>query len=510
MMIARSPAARPAVGADELEGLGARLSAAVRAARARADATGQPAVAWAGARVVSMDPIALFRWACAGGHDPILWAQPAQGRSLVGLGRAWRFSARGPERCALARAAWRALMRTVEPGMIDRPATEWGAGPVVMGGFAFDADGPVEPQWEGFEAAELVLPRVLAATSGAGHHVLVSCLVRPGDHGEGGGGDALAARALVDDLLRADLAAADEAGVATAAVGQTAAQRQAAEGATAAEVACEELTPAHAWKALTSRAAGAVRRGELAKVVVARAVAVRGIPFDPPRILSRLWADYPTCTLFAVARGGRCFLGATPERLAAVRGRAVLAMGLAGSAPRGASEEEDRRLGDALLASAKDRIEHALVVEVVREALTHECTSVWHAPSPSLLRVSNVQHLHTPIGATLRDGATLLDLVGRLHPTPAVGGVPRDAALAWLRRHEGLDRGWYAGTVGWIDGRGDGEFAVAIRCALLGACEAVLFTGCGIVADSDPEAEYAESRLKLRPMLSALGDDGAA
>ncbi|MDR7544017.1 MAG: isochorismate synthase [Armatimonadota bacterium] len=484
-----------------LGGLGARLAAAVRAARARADAAGQPVLAWTAARIEPIDPVALFRWAHAGGHNPILWAQPADGRSLVGLEPAWRFSASGPQRFALAREAWRALVSTVEPAAVDHAATEWGGAPVVMGGFAFDADGPVGPQWEGFEAAELVLPRVLAATSEAGQYVLASCVVRPGDPGEEDAGDALATMALVDDLLRAELACGGQVGAATAPEGETAAARAAA---------CEELTPAQTWKALARDAAEAVRRGELAKVVVARAVAVRGVRFDAAPILRRLWADYPTCTLFAVARGGRCFLGATPERLAAVRGRAVRAMGLAGSAPRGASEEEDRRLGDALLASTKDRIEHTLVVDVVREALAHDCTSVWSAPSPSLLKVSNVQHLHTPIVATPRDGATLLDLVGRLHPTPAVGGVPRDAALAWLRRHEGLDRGWYAGTVGWIDGRGDGEFAVAIRCALLGGREAVLFSGCGIVADSDPEAEYAESRLKLRPMLSALGANGTA
>jgi isochorismate synthase len=498
---AGSPAAGGAVRAPGLGDLGERLRAAARAARARADAAGRPILAWAAARIEPFDALAVFRWANCAGHDPILWAQPAEGRILVGLDRTWRFSSRGPQRFSEAREAWMALKGAVEPAVDHPAAAPWGRGPVVMAGFSFDAEGPVGPQWDGFPAAELVLPRVLAATSDDGSWMLVSCVLRPGDEGGWGEGEALATVSLADALLRG-LPAAGGAGAKPPDAGESAA-------AAAAEVACEELTPARSWKALALRAAEAVRRGELAKVVVARAVAVRGARFDPAHVLARLWGDYPTCTLFAVARDGRCFLGATPERLASVRGREVRAMGLAGSAPRGATDEEDRRLGDALLASAKDRHEHALVVDVVRDALAHECTSVQSVPHPLLLRVSNVQHLHTPIAGTLRDGATLLDLAGRLHPTPAVGGVPRDAALEWLRRHEGLDRGWYAGTIGWVDGRGDGEFAVAIRCALLGAHQAVLYSGCGIVADSDPEAEYAESRLKLRPMLSALGASGA-
>jgi isochorismate synthase len=214
--------------------------------------------------------------------------------------------------------------------------------------------------------------------------------------------------------------------------------------------------------------------------------------------------------VFAVVRGGRWFLGATPERLVRVRHGEVSAMALAGSAPRGQSPEDDRRFGEALLASAKDRVEHAIVVEMVRHSLSGACDAVSVAEAPALLKVSNVQHLHTPIAARLRGGSTIFDLIERLHPTPAVGGVPRAAALDWLRRREGLDRGWYAGPIGWIDGRHEGEFAVAIRSALLSRDEALLYAGCGIVAGSDPDAEYGESQLKLRAVLAALGANGQA
>jgi isochorismate synthase EntC len=162
-----------------------------------------------------------------------------------------------------------------------------------------------------------------------------------------------------------------------------------------------------------------------------------------------------------------------------------------------------------LRSNTKDRIEHAIVVEALREVLSDVCDDLSVADAPELLRVSNVQHLFTPIHGRLRDRLNILQLVERLHPTPAVGGFPRTAALQWMQEREGLDRGWYAGPIGWIDHAGEGEFAVAIRSAILHGSEAVLYAGCGIVADSDPEQEYAESALKLRPLLSALGANGA-
>ena len=177
---------------------------------------------------------------------------------------------------------------------------------------------------------------------------------------------------------------------------------------------------------------------------------------------------------------------------------------VAGSAPRGGSEEEDARLGRLLLAGAKDRLEHALVVDALRDVLAKISTAAPSTAETVLLKLGNIQHLYTPLTAVLQGRHTVLELAGLLHPTPAVGGVPRAAALRWISDHERLDRGWYAGPVGWMDRRGNGEFAVAIRSALLQGTEALLFAGCGIVGDSDPDQEYAESWLKLRSILPAL------
>jgi isochorismate synthase len=279
--------------------------------------------------------------------------------------------------------------------------------------------------------------------------------------------------------------------------------------ANAEPLAVLEIPPEEPWKALVRRAADAVRDGAFTKVVLARALVLRGVRRTPAQVLRRLRAAYPGCTLFAVAASDRCFLGATPERLVRLRAGDVAAEAVAGSAPRAASADEDRRLGEGLRANPKDRLEHAVVVDVVRGVMEEICAHVAAPAEPELLKVANVQHLVTPLVGRLRDPLGVLDLVERLHPTPAVGGFPRHAALAWIERHEALSRGWYAGPIGWVNPDGEGEFAVAIRSAVMRGSEAVLFAGCGIVAGSDPDQEYAESALKMRPLLEALGAAGA-
>jgi isochorismate synthase len=182
-------------------------------------------------------------------------------------------------------------------------------------------------------------------------------------------------------------------------------------------------------------------------------------------------------------------------------------MCLASTIRRGETAEQDRLLGEALLNNPKERAEHDVVVRALRSGLAELCEEVAPIGTPVLLKVRNVQHLLTTIVGRVTEGRDLLDLVERLHPTPAVGGAPRERALALIRSIEQLDRGWYAGPIGWLDARGEGEFSVALRSALLRGAEASLFAGCGIVADSDPAAEYEESRWKLRPVLAALGDE---
>ena len=252
--------------------------------------------------------------------------------------------------------------------------------------------------------------------------------------------------------------------------------------------------------------AGAVGRGRIDKVVLARRVAFEApADLDLTAALRHLAATAPESTTFAFTREGTTFLGATPERLARTVGRSFETVAIAGSAPRGPDPESDARFAAALLASEKDREEHAVVVDTLRAELAPIVEELTVAEAPGILALRHVQHLVTPMTGTLREEAGLLGLAGLLHPTPAVGGEPRDTALALIAEHEGFDRGWYAGPIGWLGADGAGELMVALRCALVRGRDAVLFAGCGIVADSDPAREWDESRLKLRTMTAALG-----
>jgi isochorismate synthase len=185
-------------------------------------------------------------------------------------------------------------------------------------------------------------------------------------------------------------------------------------------------------------------------------------------------------------------------------------MALAGSFGRGSTDADDAALGNRLLSDPKERSEHAFVVEALRAGLAEVSTRVIADAEPRLRKLANLQHLLTPVHGQLAPGRTILDVVDRLHPTPAVGGSPREPALELIREREDLDRGWYAGPIGWLNRAGEGEFVVGLRSALLRSSEATLFAGCGIVAESDPAAELAESNWKLRPMLAALGADRGA
>lgn len=256
------------------------------------------------------------------------------------------------------------------------------------------------------------------------------------------------------------------------------------------------------WLEAVAEATHEIRRSELSKVVLARDYALWSRhPFHPPRLLRRLADRFPECHTFSVAG----LVGASPELLIGRRGRSIDSVVLAGSAPAYDDPEDDRLAATALTTSAKDRWEHDLAVDSVRDALTEVASSLTFPTEPRLLRLANVQHLATHVSGTLATPVHVLDLVERLHPTAAVGGTPTDLAMDAIARLEGMDRGRYAGPVGWVDGTGDGEFAIALRCAELSGARARLFAGAGIVDGSLPEAELEETRIKLQAMTEALG-----
>jgi isochorismate synthase len=435
------------------------------------------------------DPIETFAAARALGMEPALWLAPGDGFALVAIGGAWTIRPTGSGRFRDAAAAWSNL---TDGALLssDGPSRR-GTGPMLLGGFAFvPGSRRTGGAWLGFDDAELGLPRLLLTVAGGNAWLTASAII----------GDAAANVTAADgEQTTADLDSAwaeiERAG--SAAVPLTPA---------VAELQATSPVPGEAWRAAVIRLAGAVGRGRVDKVVLARQVDVSGdAPIDVPAVLRRLETSAPESTVFAIGRGPRTFLGATPERLVRTDGDEFRTVAMAGSIRRGADDEEDARLAAELLASEKEREEHRVVVEMLRQTLGPLAARLDVEPSASVVRFRHIQHLVTHVSGRLREQAGILDLVERLHPTPAVGGAPRELALALLAEEEHLDRGWYAGPVGWLDRHGDGEFVVAIRSGVVDGATASLFAGCGIVADSEPAREWEESQVKLRALASALG-----
>ncbi len=255
------------------------------------------------------------------------------------------------------------------------------------------------------------------------------------------------------------------------------------------------------WERAVATAVTRIRAGDLSKVVLARdELATAAEPIDARVLLRRLAARYPDCYTFACAG----LVGATPELLIRRDGGHISSLVLAGTTPRGATPAEDAAIGAAMLASAKDVEEHEYAVASVRDALTPLCASLDVPQRPSLLALANVQHLATRVTGRLTGDRSALSVAAALHPTAAVCGTPADAAMELIRELEAMDRGRYAGPVGWVDSRGNGDWGIALRCAELDGPRARLFAGCGIVAGSDPAAELAEAQPKFRPMQYAI------
>jgi salicylate biosynthesis isochorismate synthase/menaquinone-specific isochorismate synthase len=264
------------------------------------------------------------------------------------------------------------------------------------------------------------------------------------------------------------------------------------------------MPPSH-YEEAVARAVQRIRAGEFEKIVLARDVEVHApLDHDVGAVLGLLREAFASCYVFAVGRGDAAFVAASPELLVRRDGQRASTVALAGSARRSADPSIDDHLGEQLLHSEKDREENEIVVRRIARALRPHSVWVTAAPEPALVRVANIQHLATPIRAQLAAPLSAVELAGVLHPTPAVGGEPLDVVEKLIPALEGLDRGWYAGTVGWSDGVGDGEFCVALRCALLRGRLAVLYAGGGIVRDSDPVDELAETEVKLGALLPVL------
>jgi menaquinone-specific isochorismate synthase len=406
-------------------------------------------------------------------RDCVLWSPP-EGPQFAGIDVAASISARGPQRFAEVRRRSGELWRRLRSGPTERGALESAR---LFGGFAFSDDGAEEGGWASFGAARFVLPRISYARQRQ-----QACLTLAIERSELDRGIASEPVQLFQRVYQTSLSEPQlSAGRGALAISRTESERV-------------------AFERSVDDAVRRIQSGELQKVVAAREVQLSfETVLDSVATVIALREQAPECVRFLFQWGDASFVGATPELLVRTRQRRLETEALAGTIDADAESPEHR-----LQASAKELEEHQLVVSAISSALAPVCERSISTERPRVRRLKHLLHLSTPIQAQLRVDTHVLDLVERLHPTPAVGGVPTREALDWIRSAERFDRGWYSGAVGWFDAEGDGEFNVALRSGLIRSHQASLYAGAGIVRESTASAEYNETTLKLAAVLGAL------
>jgi isochorismate synthase len=474
-----------ALSARDRERLLKRLQLAVKRARR----SGEQTLATIGlALPAEIDPSAVVCVSRRAGEAWFVFEQPDRQRAaLATLGEVAHLQASGGERFTEVAECWRSLSAAA----VTDPPEAPGVGPVAVGGFAFAPEGGDSPHWRGFRPASLIVPEVALSRRAQR---------QAGRAEQGEVRLTLAAMAGPDDLVEELMARLE---------------RRLSElrdeplplldPAPAGRYQVASAMPPQHYEAAVASAVREIEQGKIEKVVLAREVQVHAPrDHDPAAVFGVLREAFPSCFVFCAGRGEATLVAASPELLVRREGHRVSTLALAGSTRRSADPAVDDHLGEQLLRDASYREEHAIVARRIERALRPHAVWVAAAPEPELVRIANIQHLATPIRAQLTDPIEVLELAGLMHPTPAVGGEPAEPALELIPALEGLDRGWYSGPVGWTDGAGDGEFCVALRCALLRGGVARCYAGNGIVRDSDPAKELAETEIKLQALLPLL------
>ncbi|HTU96528.1 MAG TPA: isochorismate synthase [Solirubrobacteraceae bacterium] len=400
------------------------------------------------------------------------------GLAIAGLGCVQALEADGAGRFTEVSQRWQELRADAEIDALDGPP---GSGLAAFGGFAFAPEGGASPEWRGYAPGSMIVPEVSLVRQSGTTWLTVNAQVAPDD-----APDDVTARiaARLQALRPGPLPLLDP-------------------HPTGRYHVVSPMPPAH-YEEAVARAVQRIRAGEFQKVVLAREVDVHApAAHDPGAVFGLLREAFGSSYVYAVGRGDATFIGASPELLIRREGQRATTVALAGSARRSADPAVDDHLGEQLMRSDKDREENAIVGRRIARVLRPFAVWVTAAPEPVVVRVANIQHLAAPIRAQLAAPMDAVELAGHLHPTPAVGAEPA-GALSVIPALEGFDRGWYAGAVGWTDASGDGEFLVALRCALLRGDVARCYAGGGIVRDSEPAAELAETEVKLQVMLPVL------
>lgn len=413
------------------------------------------------------------------GGERFFWKHPSEERYMIGLGICKEIASdQATDRFFHVEKEWGSF---ISQAIIYDDEHVQGTGPTAFGGFSFDPHKEKTMLWSNYASSLFHIPRFMLSITD-GHTYLTTNVVCTNECDS--------SYYMEIENERQELLA------------QT---REHVKLELVSLVDRLEVKP-EAWKQSVTQVVEGLKQGPLKKVVLARELRlIFNGEIQSETVLNRLLEEQKDSYVFAFESHGDCFIGASPERLVKKNHDQVFSTCLAGSIARGKSEAEDELLGNSLLKDDKNLIEHQYVVDMIKEAIEDTCTKVTIPSHPQLLKLKHIQHLYTPVIGKADEHTSLLALVEKLHPTPALGGLPKEPAVAKIREVEDLDRGFFAGPIGWMDYQGNGEFAVAIRSGLIQGNEASIFAGCGLVGDSRAESEYEETNMKFKPMLSALG-----
>jgi len=430
-----------------------------------------------------IDPLAALELHTEQG-EKFYWDHPVNRIAISAAGKVHELKATGKNRFSQIASQTHELKRKISA---FTSVSHSMAGPLFLGGYSF-GDHNVGRIWKKFGAARFVLPRWTLVKSG-NSHMLTLIIERE-------------SKEVHDIYLEIIERFTEFLNIS----GQSDLPGQAPNGS--ANMLCnyQDTSDKSTWINRVEKAKGMIRKSEFDKIVLARSMEIESRQNLKPTVLSyKLREKYPECYNFIIQiDDDTSFIGATPERLASFENGVIKTEGLAGSASRGKNASEDAALARSLMESKKDLEEHQFVVRAIDDSLSPYSYRIEHPNKPQIKKLNNVQHLFTPISASIKSGVQIHDLLQKLHPTPAVGGFPKENAVPFIQEIEQLERGWYSAPVGWFNLNGCGEFAVAIRSALLHKNRAHLFAGCGIVENSDPESEWKETLLKFQPMTTAL------
>ncbi len=435
--------------------------------------------------IAAIDPLAALELH-ADQDEKFYWDHPENKISIAAAGKTAQLKATGSSRFSVISRKTEELKQRISA---YTSVSNSMAGPLFLGGYSF-GDHNVGQVWKRFGAARFILPEWMLIRLGNTH--LLTLIIEKRNK-------------KIDDIYLEIIERVTDFINLAGRVNQTPLKSR-----KEPTILCNLQSPEEKfrWKKNVDQAKEFIHHKKFEKIVLARSVEVEARSNFQPTLLSyNLRRKYPECYNFIIQiDSDTSFIGATPERLASFDQGEFKTEGLAGSTSRGNSASEDSALAQSLMNSEKDLEEHQFVVRAIGDRLQPYSYQVKHPRQPRVKKLQNVQHLFTPISASIKDGVHIHELIRQLHPTPAVGGYPGPVATPYIRDIEQIERGWYSAPVGWYNLNGCGEFAVAIRSALLHKNRAHLFAGCGIVEDSDSENEWHETLLKFQPMTQALNE----